>query len=120
MVYLIVGVFSFGMVVVFLFWLAFKISPPGGPPQYILDMEANQLLAGLEHQAAEAAVEALVEDVKSVTPAKSSRTTIDDEVLTAFNAYKAQCLIDRKTPLGLGRWLYNFDPDLHKRVFDED
>jgi len=113
-------VFAFGLGVVCLTYIAHLLAPAGGPPQYILDMEASQLLSGRESEAAEVAVAALVEDVPEVGRAASSRTTVDDEVLTRYNAYKADCLKRRKEALGLSRWLHGFDPDLYHRVFSED
>ena len=117
--WVIAAVFAFGFFVVGLTYLAHLIAPAGGPPQYILDLEASQLLGGREAQAAEAAIEQLIEETPTVAPRGSSRERIDDEVMTAYNGYRAQCRNDRKQPLGLSRWLYNFDPDLYHRVFSD-
>ena len=109
-----------GLVFVFLSYVGHLLAPPPLPPQYILDLSKEQLLAGHETKAAEVAVQQLVESVPEVSRRTSSRTVIDDEVLTTYNAYKAQCLETKKEPLGLSRWVYKFDPDLYKRVFSED
>lgn len=111
---------AFGVFMVLLTYVAHLISPPPLPPQFILDMTKEELLAGRETKAAEAAIQQLVEEVPEVSRRTSGRTVIDDEVLTAYNAYKSQCVAKRKEPLGLSRWVYNFDPDLYKRVFGED
>jgi hypothetical protein len=106
-----------GLVFVLLSYVGHLLSPPPLPPQYILDLSKEQLLAGQETKAAEDAIKHLVEEVPEVSRRTSSRTVIDDEVLTAYNAYKAQCLEGNKQALGLSRWVYHFDPDLYKRVF---
>lgn len=111
---------AFGVFMVLLTYVAHLISPPPLPPQFILNMTKEELLAGRETKAAEAAIQQLVEEVPEVSRRTSGRTVIDDEVLTAYNAYKSQCVANRKEPLGLSRWVYNFDPDLYKRVFGED
>lgn len=117
---LILYVFAGGAGVTLLMWVAFRLSPPGGPPEYILNMEAEQLLMGKELVAADDAVEQLVKTVPEVAPTKSTRMVINDDVLTQYNAYKAQCMANRKKPLGLSRWVYNFDPDLYRRVFTDE
>lgn len=109
-----------GLLFVLLSYMGHLLAPPPLPPQYILDLSKEQLLAGQETKAAEVAVQQLVEAVPEVSRRTSSRTVIDDEVLTTYNAYKAQCLVDDESPLGLSRWVYRFDPDLYKRVFGEN
>lgn len=111
---------AFGVFMVLLTYVAHLISPPPLPPQFILDMTKEELLAGRETKAAEDAIQQLVEEVPEVSRRTSGRTVIDDEVRTAYNAYKSQCVANRKEPLGLSRWVYNFDPDLYKRVFGKD
>ena len=109
-----------GLFFVLLSYAGHWLSPPPLPPQYILNLSKEQLLAGQETKAAENAVQQLIEAVPEVSRRTSSRTVIDDEVLTAYNAYKAQCVENNKEVLGLSRWVYQFDPDLYKRVFGSD
>lgn len=101
-------------------YLVFKIAPTKQAPQYILDLEKDALVGGRMTMIAEQAAEELSREVEHEKPASKYRTTIDDEVLTAYNKYKAICAATKKTPDGLSAWVKTFDPDLYKRVFPED
>ena len=106
-----------GLFVTLLFYLAYRIAPTKQPPEYILGLTRDQLLVAGETQAAEKAIEQLVESVPEVGHQVSTRTKIDDDLRLRYNAYKRQCIGNRTEPKGLGAWVYSFDPDLYQRVY---
>jgi hypothetical protein len=108
-----------GCGVVILIYISFRLQPPGGPPQYILDIEKGELLAGREIAAANDAIQTLVEEVEEVTRPEVL-TSVDDALMDRYRAYKSQCEANNKKPLSLSRWIYQLDPVFYQKLYGED
>jgi hypothetical protein len=96
-----------------------SIAATGGPPQYILDIEKGELLAGREIAAANDAIQTLVEEVEEVTRPEVL-TSVDDALMDRYRAYKSQCEANNKKPLSLSRWIYQLDPVFYQKLYGED
>lgn len=122
---------AFGMGIVLLTYLAHRLAPPRLPPEYILNMSKEHLMAGQDIRSAEIAVATLVDEgfedeVKEPQPPivhqgelPIFRESVNNEVMDEYNKYKRLAGISGGKIKGLTAWLRGFDPDLARRLNDE-
>ena len=115
-----------GCGVALVLYLTFRISPPGQPPQYIIELEEKAILGGRMSMIAESAAKELSQEppeppsVDDIAEKPIFRETINNEVMDAFNEYKRACVVKGSPPNGLTAWLRTFDPDLARRLNAEE
>lgn len=112
---------SFGLLIFGISFLAYRFSPPPLPPQFILDMERIELLAGRENVAAEVAVKQLMQEAPpTIENILSSPSRINNKVYDEYNEYKDAAMNQNMNSMTFGNWLKIVYPALYNNVYGND